>query len=91
MLYSDIFYLFSSALLISLNFPFICVLNFLSFRATFCFTNPDDLCPQLLRIIEGLLLYYMYIYIYLIMVRWKMCIQDILSSEIQRYIFIEYY
>jgi hypothetical protein len=34
-------YLFSSAQLISLNFPFICVRSFLSFRATFCFTNPD--------------------------------------------------
>jgi hypothetical protein len=30
-----IFYLFSSALFISLNFPFICVPSFLSFRATF--------------------------------------------------------
>jgi hypothetical protein len=32
-------YLFSSTLLISLNFPFIYVLIFLFFRATFCFTN----------------------------------------------------
>jgi hypothetical protein len=28
----------------------------LSFRATFCFTNPDNLSPQLLRISERLLL-----------------------------------
>jgi hypothetical protein len=35
-------YLFSSALLISLNFPFICVLFFFwPFRVTFYFTNPD--------------------------------------------------
>jgi hypothetical protein len=40
-----IFFLFSSALIISLNFPFICVLSFLSFRATFCFANPEDLPP----------------------------------------------
>jgi hypothetical protein len=35
------FYLFLAALSILLNFPFICVLTFLYFRATFCFTNPD--------------------------------------------------
>jgi hypothetical protein len=35
-------YLFSSALPISLNFPFICVIIFfLSFRAIFCFNNTD--------------------------------------------------
>jgi hypothetical protein len=38
-------YLLSSALLMLLNFPFVCVLSLLSFRATFCFTNPDDLPP----------------------------------------------
>jgi hypothetical protein len=35
-------YLFSSALPILLNFPFICFLCFLSLRASFCFINPDD-------------------------------------------------
>jgi hypothetical protein len=56
-------YLFSSVLLISLNFPFISVIFFfLSFRSTFCFTNPDyrlirRLFHQLLRISEGLLYY----------------------------------
>jgi hypothetical protein len=46
-----------SALLISLNFPFIWVLNFfLSYTVIFCFTNPDDFSPlQLLRISKGLL------------------------------------
>jgi hypothetical protein len=50
-------YLFSSALLISLNFPFICVLSyFLCFRVTFCFTNRIIAYdPQLLRISDGLL------------------------------------
>jgi hypothetical protein len=42
-------YLFSS-----LNFPFICVPLFMSFRAAFFFTNPDDL-SQLIRISEVLL------------------------------------
>jgi hypothetical protein len=38
-----IFYLFLSTLQILLNFPFICFLSFffLSFRAIFCFINPD--------------------------------------------------
>jgi hypothetical protein len=36
---SDTFFLFSSALML-LNFPFICFLYFLSFRAIFCFVNP---------------------------------------------------
>jgi hypothetical protein len=35
-----IFFSFSSAVFISLHFPFICVPIF-SFRPTFCFTNPD--------------------------------------------------
>jgi hypothetical protein len=49
-------YLFPTALLISLNFTFVCVLNFLSFRATVRFINPDDLPPpQLLRSSEDLL------------------------------------
>jgi hypothetical protein len=47
--------MFSSALLISVNLPFICVLVFLSFMPTFCFTNPDELVPHLLEISEGLL------------------------------------
>jgi hypothetical protein len=47
MLYSDIFFLFSSALLIPLYFQFIYVLRFLSFRDTFCFTNPDDISPPI--------------------------------------------
>jgi hypothetical protein len=44
-------------LLKSLNFRFMCVLRFLSFRTTFCFINPGDFSPtpQLLRISEGLL------------------------------------
>jgi hypothetical protein len=48
------FYLFLSALLISLHFLFIFVLSFLSSRGTFYFTNPDDLSP-LIRIIEVIL------------------------------------
>jgi hypothetical protein len=48
-------YLYSSALLNTyiITFSIYSCLNFLSFRATFCFTNPDDLSPQLLRISEG--------------------------------------
>jgi hypothetical protein len=30
---------------ISLKFPFICLISLFSFRAIFCFTNPDDLPP----------------------------------------------
>jgi hypothetical protein len=59
---SDIFfYLFSSALPMLLNFPFICFLRFyLSVRAIFCFVNPvsvnlDDLSPLLIQISKGLL------------------------------------
>jgi hypothetical protein len=52
--------LFSWALLVSLNFPFICVLSFylLSFKATFCFINQVNCLtsmtfnPQLIRIRE---------------------------------------
>jgi hypothetical protein len=55
-------YLFSSALFTSLSIPFICIISFfLSFRATFCFTNSDYRLtritsppPHLLRISEGL-------------------------------------
>jgi hypothetical protein len=36
-----IFYLFSSGLYILLNFTFICLISFLSFRAICCFINPD--------------------------------------------------
>jgi chlorite dismutase len=39
------FYLYSSAVPISLHFPFICVLS-LSSRAISCFTNLDDLSPN---------------------------------------------
>jgi hypothetical protein len=41
-----IVYLFSSAVPILLKFPFI-FLIFLSFRAIFCFINPDDPFPQI--------------------------------------------
>jgi hypothetical protein len=44
-------FLFSSALLALLNFPFIC---FLSFRVIFYFINPDA-SPQQNRVGEGLL------------------------------------
>jgi hypothetical protein len=48
------FHLFSSALSVLLNFPFICFVSF--FMAVFCLINPDDLSPpQLMQIIEGLL------------------------------------
>lgn len=44
--------MFSSALLISVNLPFICVLVFLSFMPTFCFTNLDELSPTYSRLVR---------------------------------------
>jgi hypothetical protein len=43
------FYLFSSALLNIIKFPFFV------FRATFCFSNPDNISPKLLQLSKGLL------------------------------------
>jgi hypothetical protein len=69
------FYLLSSALHISLNFPFICVLSFLSFRAMFCSINPDDVSPNysgLARVYCILITLYVSVYHHVI--QHKLCI-----------------
>jgi hypothetical protein len=57
---SDIFlFIFISTTYINKFFQILVLqILFLSLRATFCFTNPDYLSPQLTRISEGLLYYF---------------------------------